>query len=119
MVIFPLRYMETTTKENFEQALFIIEKANFVIDYLGGDSYEMEATEKIRNEINDFLDKHKTKEEIKPVDNISFALGYYIDRNSPERGIIKAVNKRNAKNIFNIPICNVKCIKQPNSEVFI
>lgn len=100
--------------EKFNESLDIIGELLEIISWLGGDSYEVESTEKGVSRASEFFNKHKPpKIDIENIPTTDSRLGQYIAKDQPNV-IIYAVNKRNAKNKSGRMLKDIKCIKQPS-----
>jgi len=95
------------------EPLEIIRELLSAIDFLGGDSYEMDAVSKITDKAAEFLQKHDPIiENNKP--NISrshISGGTYCLKKNPNI-ITKAQNKRIAARYLNVVKNEVKCINR-------
>lgn len=95
------------------EALEIIEELLDTIGWLGGDSYEMECIEPSIKKAEDFVYKHKEQIADSKIPRfIESKIGIYTTKDNKGK-IIRAVNRRNAKNILGVDVNKVKCIRAP------
>lgn len=95
-----------------ENALYIIGDLLETINWLGGDTYEMESIEKSTKDAHDFINQHKPPEKDEPElpDNVNN--GLYCLRND-ELTTVKARNKRYAATELGVGKQKVRCLVEP------